>query len=131
VTHLTATITPTLLNEFVFSYSADHLSLVNSGPFQVPAGFTMTSLFNTGAGGAPLQQLPAHSPGQRSGLWRRVHGESGIYAVDQLQPDVRLPGHGDENHRQPQPAVRSGADRHSKNEQSAPTSVGLGGLLTC
>lgn len=61
VVHLTATVSPTLLNEFIASYSADHLLLTNTGPFQVPSGFTMTSLFPTGAGGQPLAQLPAVS----------------------------------------------------------------------
>src|SRR5260370_17838924 len=51
VVHLTATLSPSLLNEFVASYTADRLVLVNTGPFQVPSGFTMGSIFNTGSGG--------------------------------------------------------------------------------
>jgi Carboxypeptidase regulatory-like domain/TonB-dependent Receptor Plug Domain len=61
VIHLTATASPTLLNEFVASYSADHLLLTNTGPFQVPSGFTMTGIFNTGSGGQTFAQLPAIS----------------------------------------------------------------------
>jgi len=58
VAHLTATVSPSLLNEFIFSYSADHLILTNTGNFQVPSGFTMTSLFKTGSGSQQLFQLP-------------------------------------------------------------------------
>jgi Carboxypeptidase regulatory-like domain len=47
VAKLTATITPTLLNEFVFSYTADHIFLTNFGPGAIPrpASMTMTGLF--------------------------------------------------------------------------------------
>lgn len=57
VAHLTATVSPTLLNEFIASYSDDHLILVNTGNYQVPSGFTMGSIFNNGFGG----QLPGIS----------------------------------------------------------------------
>ncbi len=45
VARLTATISPTLLNEFVFSYTADHIILNNLGNWQRPSGFNMTDLF--------------------------------------------------------------------------------------
>jgi hypothetical protein len=47
VARLTATASPTLLNEFVFSYTADHIFLTNTGPGAVarPAGMTMTGIF--------------------------------------------------------------------------------------
>jgi hypothetical protein len=45
VARLTATISPTLLNEFVASYTADHITLVNTGAWQRPAGSTYGSLF--------------------------------------------------------------------------------------
>jgi hypothetical protein len=47
VAKLTATITPTLLNEFVFSYTADHIFLTNVGPGAIarPASMNMTGLF--------------------------------------------------------------------------------------
>src|SRR5437667_2590559 len=61
VLHLTTSASPTLLNEFIVSYSADHLLLNNTGNFQVPSGFTMTSLFGTGPGAVGLEQLPAVS----------------------------------------------------------------------
>jgi len=50
VTRLTATVSPTLLNEFVFSYTTDHITLDNTGPWQRPAGLT-TGLFQNGFGG--------------------------------------------------------------------------------
>jgi hypothetical protein len=47
VARLTATISPTLLNEFVFSYTGDHIILTNTGPGAVarPSGMTMTGIF--------------------------------------------------------------------------------------
>ena len=47
VLRLTSTATPTLLNEFVFSYTADHIFLTNTGPGAAarPAGMTMTGIF--------------------------------------------------------------------------------------
>jgi len=55
VARLTYTASPSLLNEFVFSYTADHISLTNIGPFQRPPSVTMTSFFDNGFGG----KLPA------------------------------------------------------------------------
>ncbi len=40
VTRLTATVTPTLLNEFVFSYTTDHITLIPVGAWQRPAAMT-------------------------------------------------------------------------------------------
>jgi hypothetical protein len=57
VANLTANITPTLLNEFTFSYTTDHIFLNAVGPAQRPAGMTMTGLFDNGFGGL----LPAVS----------------------------------------------------------------------
>ncbi|MGB7439166.1 MAG: carboxypeptidase regulatory-like domain-containing protein [Candidatus Acidiferrum sp.] len=55
VARLNANIKPTLLNEFVASYTADHIfltALPASGvDIAVPAGFSMGSLFNNGFGG--------------------------------------------------------------------------------
>jgi hypothetical protein len=45
VTRLASNISPTLLNEFVFSYTTDHITLTNLGNWQRPAGTTFTSLF--------------------------------------------------------------------------------------
>src|SRR5579872_2855834 len=50
VARLTATASPTLLNEFVFSYTTDHIVLTNTGTpdanaWKRPANFSMSSLF--------------------------------------------------------------------------------------
>jgi Carboxypeptidase regulatory-like domain/TonB-dependent Receptor Plug Domain len=51
VARLNSNLSPTLLNEFVASYTADHIFLtaVNNPP--IPSGFAMTSIFNNGLGG--------------------------------------------------------------------------------
>jgi hypothetical protein len=45
VTRLTATVSPTLLNEFVFSYTTDHIVLNNVGTWQRPSNFPIGDLF--------------------------------------------------------------------------------------
>jgi hypothetical protein len=62
VARLTANVTPTLLNEFVASYTADHifLNIVNAPP--LPAGFAMGTLFDNGFGGKlPAIQLQSNT----------------------------------------------------------------------
>jgi hypothetical protein len=51
VARLTATASPTLLNEFVFSYSGNHVDLNNIGPWERPSTMTMTGFFNNDFGG--------------------------------------------------------------------------------
>jgi len=51
VARLNANITPTLLNEFVASYTADHISLTALNEPPLPSGFAMGSIFNNGFGG--------------------------------------------------------------------------------
>ncbi|HEY6253062.1 MAG TPA: carboxypeptidase regulatory-like domain-containing protein [Candidatus Angelobacter sp.] len=51
VAKLTATASPTLLNEFVFSYTTDHINLQDQGKFQRPASMTLPGLFGTGTAG--------------------------------------------------------------------------------
>ncbi|MGA2202364.1 MAG: carboxypeptidase regulatory-like domain-containing protein [Terriglobales bacterium] len=52
VTTLTATMSPTLLNEFVFSYGANHLILFNTGSaWKRPASMTMPGIFENGFNG--------------------------------------------------------------------------------
>ncbi len=53
VVHLTATISPTLLNEFVASYSTNHITFQNQGAWQRPAGYDL-GLFQNGFGGGKL-----------------------------------------------------------------------------
>src|SRR6201997_4751150 len=47
VARLTATISPTLLNEFVASYTADHIILNNTGALRGPSGAAYHNLFNS------------------------------------------------------------------------------------
>ena len=53
VAHLTATITPTLLNEFVASYSVNHITFQNQGAWKRPDGYNL-GLFQNGFGGGKL-----------------------------------------------------------------------------
>jgi hypothetical protein len=57
VARLTSTLSPTLLNEFVASYTTDHISFQSQGAFARPSSLDsqMGSLFNNGFGG----KLPA------------------------------------------------------------------------
>lgn len=51
VVRLSSTFTPTLLNEFVAGYTADHINLTAIGPVALPAGFSMPPLFDNGFAG--------------------------------------------------------------------------------
>jgi len=51
VARLNANISPTLLNEFVASYTADHIFLTALNNPALPSGFAMGALFNNGFGG--------------------------------------------------------------------------------
>lgn len=52
VANLTWTISPTMSNEFLFGYGANHLSITNTTSAAArPSGMTMTGLFNNGFGG--------------------------------------------------------------------------------
>jgi hypothetical protein len=77
LTRLTSTITPTLLNEFVFHYTTDHITLTNRtqspAQWQRPADLTMGYLFNNGFGDK--------IPGVIVGGSNHAYGGSG-FAVD-------------------------------------------------
>jgi hypothetical protein len=51
VARLNANISPTLLNEFVASYTADHIFLTALNNPPIPSGFAMGAIFNNGFGG--------------------------------------------------------------------------------
>jgi len=51
VAHLTDSLSPTLLNEFVFSYTTDHIFLNAIGNTLRPSSMTMTGIFDNGFGG--------------------------------------------------------------------------------
>lgn len=48
VANLTSTLSPTLLNEFEFSYTTDHIFLNALGPVQRPSDFVMPGIFQNG-----------------------------------------------------------------------------------
>jgi len=130
VLHLTTAVSPTLLNEFIFSYSADHLILTNTGNFQVPSGFTMTSLFGTGPGGVGLQQLPAVSLASGAAYGGGFTVNPGFMPWENANPtygyhDTVTKIIGSHN-------LKFGGDfiAIQKNEPNAPTGVGLGGALS-
>ncbi len=50
VARLTANITPTLLNEFVASYTTDHISTNLTGPWQRPSGYPALGIYDNGFG---------------------------------------------------------------------------------
>jgi hypothetical protein len=50
VARVTATVSPTLLNEFVASYTTDHISTSLNGPWQRPAAFGDLGLYDNGFG---------------------------------------------------------------------------------
>jgi len=51
VARLTSNLSPTLLNEFVASYTTDHIGFHSVGYWQLPSGYTQGYLYNNGAGG--------------------------------------------------------------------------------
>jgi hypothetical protein len=73
VARLNANITPTLLNEFVASYTADHISLTTGGPVALPSGFAMGSIFNNGFGGK-LPAISLDSNNAYGGSWGQDSG---------------------------------------------------------
>ena len=74
VARLTSSISPTLLNEFVASYTTDHISFQSVGAWQRPADLSnnMGSIFNNGFGG----KLPAItlSGGKYDGIYMDPDG---------------------------------------------------------
>jgi hypothetical protein len=72
VANLTANISPTLLNEFTFSYTTDHIFLDAIGPVQRPSTMTMTGLFDNGFGGL----MPA------VGVAGGINYDTGGFALD-------------------------------------------------
>ncbi len=62
VTRLSSTFTPTLLNEFVFAYTTDHITLQDEGSYQRPSGFTGGELF-PGANRGVIPGINLNDPG--------------------------------------------------------------------
>jgi len=91
VARLNANITPTLLNEFVASYTGDHIFLTTGGPVGIPSGFGCTApgqtgcmgfLFNNGFGG----KLPAISVGSNNAYGGTFSSDSGYFPWHNANP---------------------------------------------
>src|SRR5215472_14968344 len=82
VARLNANISPTLLNEFVASYTGDHIFLTTGGPVALPSGFSMGSLFNNGFGG----KLPAISVGSNNAYGGTFTSDSGYFPWHNANP---------------------------------------------
>ncbi len=118
VAHLTANMTPTLLNEFVASYTTDHISTNLTGPWQRPSGFPAIGVYNNGFGGkvpgisvadttynfsedpgyvpqGPLNSNPTFT--YRDNLTKVLGGHNlqfGVYVVDAHKNEVPQPQFG-------------------------------------
>ena len=79
---LNANVTPTLLNEFVASYTGDHIFLTAVGPVGLPSGFAMGSLFNNGFGG----KLPAISLGTNNAYGGGFTSDTGYFPWKNANP---------------------------------------------
>ncbi len=74
VAKLTSSATPTLLNEFVFSYTADHIFLTDTGAFKRPSSVTINGLFGNGTAG----KLPGISLGG-GGIYSGISQDPGFH----------------------------------------------------
>src|SRR5438874_5855951 len=84
VARLNANISPTLLNEFVASYTADHIFLTALHNPPPPSGFAMGALFNNGFGG----KLPAISLGTNPeyGVDSSLTADTGYFPWNNANP---------------------------------------------
>ena len=82
VARLNANISPTLLNEFVASYTADHIFLTAlNNPAPLPAG-AMGSIFNNGFGG----KLPAIQLNGNTALYGGLGQDTGYFPWNNANP---------------------------------------------
>jgi hypothetical protein len=83
VARLNANISPTLLNEFVASYTADHIFLTTGGPVGLPSGgFPMGAIFNNGFGG----KLPAIQLQTNNAYGGSIAQDSGYFPWHNANP---------------------------------------------
>jgi hypothetical protein len=82
VARLNANISPTLLNEFVASYTADHIFLTALHNPPLPANFPMGVLFNNGQGG----KLPAISLGNNVAYGGGFSADTGYFPWNNANP---------------------------------------------
>ena len=79
---LNTNFSPTLLNEFVASYTGDHIFLNTGGPVGLPSGFAMGSIFNNGFGG----KLPAISVGSNTAYGGTFTSDTGYFPWHNANP---------------------------------------------
>jgi hypothetical protein len=82
VARLNANITPTLLNEFVASYTADHIILTALNNPALPSTFAMGSIFNNGFGG----KLPAIQLNGNTDLYGGLGQDTGYFPWNNANP---------------------------------------------
>jgi len=82
VARLNANITPTLLNEFVASYTADHIILTALNNPPLPSGFAMGSIFNNGFGG----KLPSIQLNGNAALYGGLGQDTGYFPWNNANP---------------------------------------------
>ena len=91
VARLNSNLSPTLLNEFVASYTGDHIFLTTGGPVDLPTGFSCTSpgqtgcmgaIFNNGLGG----KLPAISVGSNNAYGGTFTSDTGYFPWHNANP---------------------------------------------
>ncbi|PYU12530.1 MAG: hypothetical protein DMG37_13100, partial [Acidobacteria bacterium] len=82
VARLNANISPTLLNEFVASYTADHIFLTALHNPPLPSPFPMGVLFNNGQGG----KLPAISLGNNLSYGGGFSADTGYFPWNNANP---------------------------------------------
>ncbi len=118
VARVTAAASPTLLNEFVASYTTDHITTSLIGPWQRPAGFPPVGIYDNGFGGkvpgislsggqynfaedpgyvpnGPLNSNPTFT--FRDNLTKNVGAHNlqvGIYTVFAHKNEIPQPGYG-------------------------------------
>ena len=118
VARVTATVSPTLLNEFVASYTTDHITTSLIGPWQRPSGFPPIGIYDNGFGGkvpgislAGGQYNFAEDPGYvpngplnsnptftfRDNVSKSIGGHNlqfGIYVVNAHKNEIPQPSYG-------------------------------------
>lgn len=82
VARLNANFSPTLLNEFVASYTADHIFLTTINNPPLPSGFAMGSLFNNGFDG----KLPSVVLSNNTEYGGGFNGDTGYFPWNNANP---------------------------------------------
>ncbi|HYL62601.1 MAG TPA: carboxypeptidase regulatory-like domain-containing protein [Candidatus Methylomirabilis sp.] len=82
VARMNANFSPTLLNEFVASYTADHIFLTTINNPPLPSGFAMGSLINNGFDG----KLPTIVLGNNTAYGGGFTGDSGYFPWNNANP---------------------------------------------